>query len=132
MQDVHKKTFQTGYGHYEFFVMSFGLTNAPAIFMDLMNRVFQPYLDQFVIVFIDDILLYSKSHEEHSQHLGTVLQVLQSHKLFAKFSKYEFWLEKVAFLEHIIPRSGIEVDPAKVATVKNGLSRRTHLRSVVS
>ncbi|XP_073016635.1 uncharacterized protein [Primulina eburnea] len=115
--DVSKTAFRTRYGHYEFLVMPFGLTNAPAVFMDLMNRVFQPYLDQFVIVFIDDILVYSKSQEYHRRHLTTVLQTLQKNKLFSKFSKCEFWLEKVAFLGHIVSSSGIEVDPAKVAAV---------------
>ncbi|XP_073038265.1 uncharacterized protein, partial [Primulina eburnea] len=116
--DVHKTAFRTRYGHYEFMVMPFGLTNAPAIFMDLMNRVFQPYLDQFIIVFIDDILIYSKSREEHSRHLRTALQVLLDRKLFAKFSKCEFWLDRVAFLGHIISSSGVEVDPSKVEAVK--------------
>ena len=88
--DVPKTTFRTRYGHYEFLVMSFGLTNAPAAFMDLMNRVFRPFLDQFVIVFIDDILVYSRSAEEHAMHLRLVLQTLREHQLYAKFSKGEF------------------------------------------
>ncbi|XP_019238617.1 PREDICTED: uncharacterized protein LOC109218698 [Nicotiana attenuata] len=95
--DVPKTTFRTRYGHYEFLVMSFGLTNAPAAFMDLMNRVFRPYIDSFVIVFIDDILIYSRSLGEHEQHLRVVLQTLREQKLYAKFSKCEFWLESVAF-----------------------------------
>ena len=96
--DIPKTTFRTRYGHYEFLVMSFGLTNAPAAFMDLMNGVFRPYLDRFVIVFIDDILVYSRSELEHEIHLGLVLQTLRQHQLYAKFSKCEFWLSQVGFL----------------------------------
>ena len=91
--DISKTAFLTRYGSFEFLVMSFGLTNAPAVFMDLMNRIFRPYLDQFVIVFIDDILIYSRSEAEHEQHLGLVLQTLRDHLLFGKFSKCEFWLQ---------------------------------------
>ena len=90
--DIPKTTFRTRYGHYEFLVMSFGLTNAPTAFMDLMNRVFHPYLDRFVIVFIDDILVYSRSELEHERHLDSVLQTLRQHQLYAKFDKCEFWL----------------------------------------
>ena len=108
--DIPKTAFRTRYGHYEFRVLSFGLTNAPAVFMDLMNRVFKPFLDMFVIVFIDDILVYSRSEEEHADHLRTVLRVLQHQKLYAKFSKCEFWLTSVAFLGHIIGADGIRVD----------------------
>ena len=90
--DIPKTAFRTRYGHYEFLLMSFGLTNAPASFMDLMNRVFRPYLDRFVIVFIDDILVYSRSELEHERHLGLVLQTLRQYQLYAKFSKCEFWL----------------------------------------
>ncbi|XP_073041807.1 uncharacterized protein [Primulina eburnea] len=93
------------------------MTNAPKIFMDLMNRVFQPYLDQFIIVFIDNILIYSKSREEHSRHLRTALQILKDRQLYAKFSKCEFWLDRVVFLGHIISRDGVEVDPSKVEAV---------------
>ena len=98
---MYKIAFRSGYEHYEFLVMSFGLTNAPAAFMDLMNRVFRPYLDQFVIVFIDDVLIYSRFEEEHKQHLRLVLQTLREHQLYAKFSKCEFWLEQVQFLGHV-------------------------------
>ena len=99
--------------------MPFGLTNGPDAFMYLMNRVFQPYLDQFVIVFIDDILVYSKSLEEHERHLRIVLQTLQEKQLYAKFSKCEFWLEKVVFLGHVVSSEGIFVDPNKVKAVMN-------------
>ena len=116
--DIPKTAFRTRYGHYEFLVMSFGLTNAPAAFMDLMNRVFREYLDKFVVVFIDDILIYSKSQEEHATHLELVLQCLRDEKLYAKFSKCEFWLEKVSFLGHIVSGNGISVDPAKIEAVK--------------
>ena len=93
--DEPKTTFRTRYGHYEFLVISFGLINAPVAFMDLMNRVFRPFLDRFVIVFIDDILVYSRSEEEHALHLRLVLQTLREHQLYAKFSKCEFWLDQV-------------------------------------
>ncbi|KAL5560612.1 hypothetical protein UlMin_036823 [Ulmus minor] len=105
------------YGHYEFLVMPFGLTNAPAAFMDLMNRVFKAYLDKFVIVFIDDILVYSRSQEEHANHLRMVLQTLVEHRLYAKFSKCEFWLQSVQFLGHVISKDGLSVDPAKIEAV---------------
>ena len=99
--------------------MSFGLTNAPAAFMDLMNRVFKDYLDKFVIVFIDDILIYSRSEEDHEQHLEAVLQRLREKQLYAKFKKCEFWLETISFLGHVVSKRGIEVDPGKVAAVQD-------------
>ncbi|GJT46695.1 retrotransposon protein, putative, ty3-gypsy subclass [Tanacetum coccineum] len=112
-QDVSKTAFRTCYGHYEFLVMPIGLTNAPAIFMGLMNRVFHEYLDRFVIVFIDDILVYSKTREEHEDHLCIVLEILRQKKLYAKFSMCDFWLGQVAFLGHIVLTDGITMDPAK-------------------
>ncbi|XP_060963693.1 uncharacterized protein LOC133033109 [Cannabis sativa] len=117
-EDIPKTAFRTRYGHYEFMVMSFGLTNAPAAFMDLMNRVFKEYLDQFVIVFIDDILIYSKTEGEHEEHLRLTLQRLREHQLYAKYKKCEFSLSEVSFLGHIVTNGGIKVDPAKVAAVK--------------
>ncbi|KAJ0495623.1 putative nucleotidyltransferase, Ribonuclease H [Helianthus annuus] len=124
-EDVHKTTFRTRYGHYEFLVMPFGLTNAPAAFMDLMNRVCKPYLDKFVIVFIDDILIYSKSQADHEKHLRCILELLQREKLYAKFSKCEFWLREVQFLGHVVSERGIQVDPAKVEAVMNWQEPKT-------
>ena len=98
LEDVQKTAFRSRYGHYEYVVMPFGVTNAPTIFMDYMNRIFQPYLDQFVVVFIDDILIYSENKEEHADHLRVVLEVLREHKLYGKLSKCEFWLDEVQFL----------------------------------
>ncbi|GJS14306.1 reverse transcriptase domain-containing protein [Tanacetum coccineum] len=112
--DIPKTAFRTRYGHFEFTVMPFGLTNAPAVFMDLMNRVCKPYLDKFVIVFIDDILIYSKTKEDHEVHLGLVLELLRNEKLYAKFSKCEFWLQEVHFLGHVVNQNGIHVDPSKI------------------
>ena len=99
--------------------MSFGLTNAPAYFMNLMNKVFMDKLDKFVVIFIDDVLIYSKSAQEHEQHLRVVLEKLSAHKLYTKFSKCEFWLEKVAFLGNILTAEGVAVDPEKVEAVSN-------------
>jgi hypothetical protein len=117
--DVSKTAFRTRYGHYEFLVMPFGLTNAPAVFMDYMNRIFQPYLDKFVVIFIDDILIYSRNQEEHAEHLRIVLEVLREKKLYAKFSKCEFWLSEIKFLGHVISQGGVSVDPSKVEAVLN-------------
>ncbi|GKC03983.1 putative reverse transcriptase domain-containing protein [Tanacetum coccineum] len=117
--DISKTAFQTRYEHFEFTVMPFGLTNAPVVFMDLMNRVCKPYLDKFVIVFIDYILIYSKSKEEHEIHLRLVLELLKKEKLYAKFSKCEFWLQEVYFLGHVVNQNGIHVDPTKIEAVKN-------------
>ncbi|RVX06329.1 Transposon Tf2-2 polyprotein [Vitis vinifera] len=118
-EDVPKTAFRTRYGHYEFLVMPFGLTNAPAAFMDLMNRVFKPYLDQFVVVFIDDILVYSRSREEHEGHLSIVLQTFRDKQLYAKLKKCEFWLDRISFLGHVVSNDGISVDPGKVDAVAN-------------
>ena len=118
-EDVPMIAFRTRYEHYEFLVMSFGLTNAPAIFMDLMNRIFQPYLDQFVIVFIDDILIYSGNKEDHEEHLRVVLQILRENQLYAKFNKCQFWLDSVAFLGHVISAEGVSVDPQKIEAIVN-------------
>nr|GEU67216.1 putative reverse transcriptase domain-containing protein [Tanacetum cinerariifolium] len=112
-EDIPITAFRTRYGHFEFQVMLFGLTNAPVVFMDLMNRVCKPYLDKFVIVFIDDIRIYSKNKEDHKKHLKIILKLLKNEKLYAKFSKCDFWLESVQFLGHVIDSNGVHVDPAK-------------------
>ncbi|KAA3465758.1 DNA/RNA polymerases superfamily protein [Gossypium australe] len=112
--DIHKTAFRTRYGHYEFMVMPFGLTNVRAAFMDMMNRVVQPYLDRCVVMFIDDILVYLKSEEEHDAHLRIVLQILREKQLYAKFSKCEFWLREVTFLGHVVSAEGIRIDPRKI------------------
>ena len=117
--DVSKTAFRTRYAHYEFLVMPFRLTNAPAAFMDLMNRVFSTYLDKFVIIFIDDILVYSGNPEEHAKHLQTEFQILRERQLYAKFSKCQFLLDKVAFLGHVISAEGISVDPQKIEAIVN-------------
>ena len=115
--DIPKTPFRTRYGHFEFIVMPFRLTNAPTAFMDLIHRVFQPYLDRFVMVFMDDILIYSKSEEDHEIHLRVILQTLREHQLYAKFSKCEFWLVEVRFLGHVVSASGVSVDLEKVEAV---------------
>ena len=115
--DIPKTAFRTRYGHFEFTVMPFRLTNAPATFMDLIHRAFQCYLDQFVVVFVDDILIYSQSEEEHEDHLRAVLQLLRDHQLYAKFSKCKFWLTEVGFLGHVVSASGVSVDPEKVKAI---------------
>jgi hypothetical protein len=115
--DVPKTAFITRYGLYEYTVMSFGLTNAPTYFMYLMNKVFMEYLDKFVVVFIDDILIFSKNEEEHDKQLRLVLQKLRENQLYAKLNKCEFWLEDVSFLGHIISKGGISIDPSKVKDV---------------
>jgi hypothetical protein len=116
-EDIPKTTFMTRYVLYEYLVMSFGLTNAPAHFMYLINSVFMPVLDQFVMVFIDDILVYSKSMAEHEEHQQIVLQWLWEHQLYTKFSKYEFWIKEVPFQGHMVSPEGITVDPNQVKEV---------------
>ncbi|WVZ51621.1 LOW QUALITY PROTEIN: hypothetical protein U9M48_002748, partial [Paspalum notatum var. saurae] len=118
-EDIPKTAFSTRYGLYEYLVMSFGLTNAPAFFMYMMNSVFMNELDKFVVVFIDDILIYSKNEEEHREQLRIVLTRLREHKLYAKFSKCAFWLKEVSFLGHILSEKGVAVDPSKVESVLN-------------
>jgi hypothetical protein len=124
-KDISKKAFTCKYGLYEYTVMSFGLTNAPAFFMHLMNKVFMDYLDTFVVIFIDDILVYSKSEAEHEKHLRLVLQRLREHELYAKLSKCEFWIDEVPFLGHVISKGGIAVDPSKVKDVLNWVVPQT-------
>ncbi|WVZ49543.1 hypothetical protein U9M48_000890 [Paspalum notatum var. saurae] len=127
--DIPKTAFITRFGLYEYTVMSFGLTNAPAYFMNLMNKVFMEYLDKFVVVFIDDILIYSKTEEEHEEHLRLVLQKLRDHKLYAKLSKCEFWLDQVPFLGHIVSKGGIMVDPSKISSVMDWKILRRFIES---
>ncbi|GJR85703.1 putative reverse transcriptase domain-containing protein [Tanacetum coccineum] len=124
-EDIPKTAFRTRYGHYEFQVMPFGLTNAPAVFMDLMNCVCKPYLDNFVIVFIDNILIYSCNDKEHEEHLKTILELLKKEELYAKISKCEFWIHTVKFLRYVIDSSGIHVDLTKIKAVKNWASPTT-------
>ncbi|GJW51043.1 putative reverse transcriptase domain-containing protein [Tanacetum coccineum] len=124
-EDTPKTSFKTRYGHYEFQVMPFGLTNAPAVFMDLMNRVCKPYLDKFVIVFINDILIYSKSNQEHEENLKLILELFKKEELYAKFYKCEFWIPKVQFLGYVIDSQGIHVDPAKIESIKDWVSPKT-------
>ncbi|KAJ9543842.1 LOW QUALITY PROTEIN: hypothetical protein OSB04_023549 [Centaurea solstitialis] len=121
-EDIAKTAFRTRYGHYEFLVMPFGLTNAPAVFM---NRVCRPYLDKFVIVFIDDILIYSQSKEDHEQHLRSILELLKAEELYAKFSKCEFWIREVHFLGQVVNKEGIQVDPAKIEAIKKWEAPKT-------
>nr|CAE02906.1 OSJNBb0045P24.14 [Oryza sativa Japonica Group] len=116
-EDIPKTAFTTRYDLFECTVMSFGLTNAPAFFMNLMNKVFMEYLDKFVVVFIDDILIYSKTKEEHEEHLRLALEKLREHQVYAKFSKCEFWLSEVKFLGHVISSGGVAVDPSNVESV---------------
>ncbi|GKC84725.1 putative reverse transcriptase domain-containing protein [Tanacetum coccineum] len=124
-KDIPKTAFRTRYGHYEFQVMPFALTNAPVVFMDLMNHVCKPYLDKFVIVFINDILIYSRNKEEHINHLRIILELLKKEKLYAKFSKCDFWIRIVQFLGHLIDSQGLHVDPVKIEAVKNWTSPTT-------
>ena len=142
-EDVPNTAFRTLYGHFEVLVMPFGLTNAPAAFMDLMNRIFRPYLDQFVIVFIDNILIYSASGEEHAEHLRIILQTLREHRLYAKLGKCQFWLDSVAFFGthsfcrgdlsgSVEGRSYIELEtPTSVIEIRSFLGLAGHYRKFV-
>ena len=118
-EDIHKRALKTRYGHYEFVVVPFGLTNTPATFMCLMNSVFSKYLDKFVLIFLDDILVYSKNEEEHEEHLRLTLQVLREHQLYAKLSKCDFYRDRIQYLGHIISKEGISVDPEKIEAIMN-------------
>jgi hypothetical protein len=129
METSTKQPFRTRYGHYEFVVVSFGLTNALVTFMCLMNNVLSKFLDRFVLVFIDDILIYSKSREEHEEHLKLVLQVIREHHLYAKFSKCDFFQKQVHYLGHVISEEGVAVDPDKIKSIMVGLPQRMYLIS---
>lgn len=120
-EDISKNTFRTRFGHYEFVVVPFSLTNAPAIFISLMNGVLKKYLDQFVQVFLDDILIYSKNEKEHEKHLRVVLTCLRENQLYGKLSKCSFFQKKVHYLGHIISGEGISVDPEKVKAIMDWL-----------
>src|SRR4051812_26680085 len=120
-EDIPKTAFTTRYGLYEYTVMSFGLTNAPATFSRMMNSIFMEYLDKFVVVYLDDILIYSKNEEEHAEHLRLVLMKLREHRLYAKFSKCEFWLPEVTYLGHVISAKGIAVNPREFRPSFTGL-----------
>ena len=117
-EDISKTAFRTRYGHYEFTVVPFGFTNAPAAFMCLMNGIFRKYLDKFIIVFLDDILIYSKSKEEHEEHLRITLQVLREKQLYAKMSKCSFYQKEIQYLGHVISEEGIAVDPSKIEAIR--------------
>jgi hypothetical protein len=134
LEDIHKTTFVTRFGQYEYTVVSFGLTNAPVYFMNMMNKVFMDELDKCVIVFIDDILVFSKIAGEHEEHLRIVLGKLRQHQLYAKFSKCEFWMEEVAFLSHVLSAKGVVVDPSKIEAVSKWQSPKsvTEIRSFLS
>jgi len=118
-EDIFKTTFRTRYGHYDFVVFPFGLTNAPTTFMSMMNGVFHAYLDKFILIFIDDILVYSSSIEEHKGHLHIVLQTLRENQLFTKFNKCEFFKDQIQYLRHVISSEGIALDPEKIETIMN-------------
>jgi len=123
--DIPKTTFRTRYSLFEFLVMPFGVTNAPAFFMDLMHRIFRPFLDKFVVIFVDDILIYSKTEQEHEEHLRIVLETLRREELYAKLSKCSFRLRSIPFLGHIITGEGISVDPKKIEAVGDWPTPRT-------
>jgi hypothetical protein len=129
--NIPKTTICMHYGQDGFLVMPFEVTNAPSVFMDLMIQVFHMYLDWFVVVFIDDSLVYSINHEDHGEHLKTVLGILRENRLFAKFKKCEFWLEKVPFLGHVISKDGVAVDPSKIEAVMDW-EQPTNVREIWS
>jgi hypothetical protein len=116
-EDIHKKTFRKRYGHYEFFVVPFGLTNEPDILMYLMNSVLIKYLDKFVLVFLDDILVYSNYREEHEEHIRMVLQVLREHQIYSKLNKCDFFKKEIQYLDHVISSEGVTIDPAKIKEI---------------
>nr|GEV97520.1 putative reverse transcriptase domain-containing protein [Tanacetum cinerariifolium] len=118
-EDIPITAFRTRYDYFEFQVIPFGLTNTSAVFMDLMNRVCKPYLDKLLIVFIDDILVYSKDEEEHGKHLKIILELLKKERLYAKFSKCDFWLDSIQYLGHVNDRNGVHVDPEKIEAIRN-------------
>jgi hypothetical protein len=130
-EDIYKTTFVTRYGQYEYTVVSFGLTNAPAYFMNMMNKVFMDELDKCVVVFIDDILVFSKTAKEHEEHMRIVLGKLRQQQLYAKFSKYEFLMEEVSFLGHMLSAEGVAIDPSKIEAVSKWQSPKpvTEIRS---
>jgi hypothetical protein len=130
-EDINKTVFRTRYGHYEFTVVPFGLSNSPVVFMSLMNGVFRDYLNKFVIIFLDDIMVYSRTKEEHKQHLRMVLQVLRENQLYAKLSKCLFYQERIHYLGHIISKDGIAVDPKKIEAIRECSTPRnvTEVRS---
>jgi hypothetical protein len=130
-EDIPKTAFTTRYGLYEYLVMSFGFTNEPAHFMHLMNSVFMPELDKFVVVFIDYILVYSKNKEKHAEHLRIVLSRFRKHQLYAKFSKCEFWLNEVSFLGHVLSAEGVAVDPGKVRDILDWKPQLPSIKFVV-
>ena len=120
-EDIFKTTFRTRYGHYEFVVMPFGLTNCLAVFMFLMNNMMHNYLDKFVVMFIDDIIIYSTTEEEHKEHLKIVLQELREHQLFAKFSNCDFFKDKIQYLGHVVTKERISIDPEKIRAIEDWL-----------
>ena len=131
-EDIPKTAFRTYYGHYEYTVISFGLTNTPIVFMDYMNRIFWLYLKKFIMVFIDDIVIYSRTEEEHAEHLRLVLQILRERKLYINLSRCKFWMKEVKFLRHIVSQGGISVNPSKVKAVVTVISSQEFLFSWIA
>src|ERR1043165_6699351 len=131
-EDNPKTSFITRYGSYEYTVMSFGLTNAPTTFSILMNYIFMEYLDKFVVVYLDDILIYSKNEEEHAEHLRLILEKLREHNVYAKYSKCEFWLPEVTYLGHVTSKDGIAVNPERIQAILDWTPPRLSSKSEVS